>query len=611
MSATARTIPAHFQRALELRGDYPLLRDRDGETGLRQLLDDAAAAAEGLERAGLKRGDKVGFYADNSRRWILTDLAIQLAGGVSVPRGTDTPVDEMVALFDHAGVGIVFAHGARHADALEKARDGCPSMGEIICIDPEDAPARTLDALIADGRDGPLFEERAAAVEPDDLVTIIYTSGTTGRPKGVMLTQSNLGHQAAVCPDAFEFKSDECFLSILPPWHIFERTVEYIALTAGCRLVYTDQRRFREDLARHEPTFVPSVPRIWETVYNAVQKRLTEGSAVRRAIFRVGYAVASVRARAWDRARGHVYRPRRPRGVAWIPELLVRGAAGLVTLLALLPDRLAHRVVFSKLRKVTGGRLRGAISGGGLMPAHVDHFFRNIGVPILVGYGLTETSPVISVRREHRNVLGTIGVTVDEVEVGVRSPETGAFLPAGEVGIICTRGPHVMKGYFKDEELTNQVIDSDGWLDTGDLGLITEDGDICFRGRAKETIVLAGGENIEPSRVEEAILASPLIEQAIVVGQDRKTLAVLLWPDTEAVAKASGSGHVDASEQRRMLRKECIRATSALKPFERVSRVGLLPEALTPENGCLTATLKPRRHVIVERYARLIEEAYA
>jgi long-chain acyl-CoA synthetase len=287
-------------------------------------------------------------------------------------------------------------------------------------------------------------------------------------------------------------------------------------------------------------------------------------------------------------------------------------------MLAFLPDRLAHLLVFRRIRRVTGKRLRGAVSGGGLLPPHLDEFFRTIGMPILVGYGLTETSPVLTVRRGRRNVLHTIGTAVPEVELQIRSAENGRPLGPGEVGIVFTRGPQVMRGYHKDEDLTRRAIDADGWFDTGDLGWMTEFGDLCFAGRAKETIVLSGGENVEPSRVEAALLTSPLIEQAIVVGQDRKTLAALIVPAPEPLAQALGSGATadrvalaERPDARERLRREAIARTERMKPEERVARVVVLSEPLDPSNGLLTQTLKPKRHAIVARFRDRIEDAYA
>jgi long-chain acyl-CoA synthetase len=620
VEAERATVPAHFAAALVRLGDKPILEDREGTVGLKALLEDAAALARGLERAGVRPGDRVGFFADNSRRWIVSDLAIQVAGAISVPRGTDTPDDEAATIFAHAEVGHAFAHDAKTAARLESFRDRVPTLRDVIAIEPGGATGPTFDALVAEGRGGPSFAERAARVRPEDVATIIYTSGTTGRPKGVVLAQSNFGHQLAVIPGVLRIGPTDVFLSILPPWHIFERTVEYVALTRGARLVYTDRRRFRDDLGSRGSTFVPSVPRIWESVYDAVRKKVAEGPALRRALFDVAYAVSDLHAEAWQRARGHVVRERRPRGLGVLAEGLARGGAHVAATVLRPLDALAHAVVFRKVKALTGGAFRGAVVGGGKMPPHVDLFFRSVGIGVLVGYGLTETSPVLTVRREERNVLGSIGTAIPGVELEIRDPATGKALPAGETGVVWTRGPQVMRGYHKDPELTARVMGADGWFDTGDLGMLTEYGDLCFRGRAKETIVLAGGENVEPSRVEEAISPSPLVEQVVVVGQDRKTLAALVLPRAAEVAKALGlppeTAAADLSarpDALAIVREDVVRRTghgSGLRPFEVVARVALLPEALTPENGLLTGTLKAKRNVIAERHARLIEACY-
>jgi long-chain acyl-CoA synthetase len=610
-----RTVPAWFCAALERHPERIALEDRDGQVTLGALLDDAAHLAEALRQAGVAPGDRVGFYADNDRRWIRTDLALQLAGAVSVPRGTDTPVEEMGEFLAHAEARWLIVHGARHAEAMAAARSAFPDVQRIFTMLPEGAD--TLDALMAGVSSWPAFAAQSAAIEPERLATIIYTSGTTGRPKGVMLTQANFGHQVATCPRALDITPDERFLSILPPWHIFERAVEYIALTCGCRLIYTDRRRLKEDMVRFAPTFLPSVPRIWETVHAGVLKAVESGSPLKRSLFGAACRVGAARAALRACARGERLRLRRPRGLGHVVEGGRRAGAVLGGLLLAPPAALFDRLVFRRLRAVTGGALRGPISGGGLMPPHVDRFFRSIGLPVYVGYGLTETSPVLTLRMPSRNVLGTIGRAVPEVELEIRDPETRAALPAGEVGVVWTRGPQVMRGYYKDEAMTHAVMDRDGWFDTGDLGLLTEDGDLCFRGRIKETIVLKGGENVEPSAIETHLLASPLIEQAVVVGQDRKTLAALLVPDPAAWAVASQTDEAGRevlardTRLRERLQREAAERTAHLKPFERIHRVVVLGEPLTAENGLLTQTLKLRRHVIAQRLAARIEEAYA
>ncbi len=620
-SAEPTTIPAYFQAAVVRVGrDRPCITDRAGSLTIGEILDAAAAVAQGLKRRGLAPGDRVGLWADNSRRWLATDLAIQAAGAISVPRGTDTPDAEIAELLAHAEVGFVFVHDAKTAARLERIRAGLPGLRDVVVLDPAGVHGLTFDRLAEEGAGGPPFSEWAAKIRGDDVATIIYTSGTTGRPKGVVLAQSNFAHQMDVLPKVLGIGADDVFLSILPPWHIFERTVEYVALSRGARLVLTDRRRFREDLQAHAPTFVPSVPRLWESVHDAVRKSLADASPVQRAAFAAAYFLSDLRARAVDRWKGHVQRVRRPSGLAALSDAALRAVAALGAVLAWPGDALIHRTVFAGLSRLTGGRLRGAVVGGGLMPAYLDRFFRAVGVGVLVGYGLTETSPVLTVRREGRNVIGTIGTAIPGVELQIRELGTGRALPVGETGVVFTRGPQVMRGYHRDPELTAKAVDPEGWFDTGDLGCLTEEGDLLFRGRSKETIVLAGGENVEPSRVEEAILSSSVVEQAVVVGQDRKSLAALVYPRVDEVRRRLGlSEQIPAhdvlarDDVRDAMRAEVAARTgsgSGLRPFEVVARVALLPEPLSSENGLLTQTLKAKRHLIVARFASLIEDCY-
>jgi long-chain acyl-CoA synthetase len=613
-----RTVPAYFQAAHERLGDRPILEDRAGAVSLSAVLATAAAAAHGLAGRGLRRGERVGFWADNSRRWIQCDLAIQLAGAVGVPRGTDTPEAEILEIFRHADVSFVVVQDARTAARFEAVRGGLPGLREVVVLDAGAGPVPGVpfDRLAEEGRDGPGFAALAAALAPDDVSTIIYTSGTTGRPKGVVLTQGNFAHQLEVVPKVLDIGPTDVFLSVLPPWHIFERTVEYVALTQGARLVYTDVRRFRNDLAEKSPTFVPSVPRIWEAVHDAIKKALAEGPALRRAVFSTAYAIADARARAVDVARGWSVDE-----VGRGPGLASRAGAAVVAGLLWPFDALLRRVAFRRLAQLTGGRLRGAVVGGGLMPPHVDRFFRAVGVGVLVGYGLTETSPVLTVRRATRNVLHTIGLAIPGVELQIRDATTGAVLPTGATGVVFTRGPQVMRGYHRDAELTARVLDADGWFDTGDLGLLGPSGDLLFRGRQKETIVLAGGENVEPTRVEAAITPSPFVHQVVVVGQDRKTLAAVVVPELEAVvarlrlpAATTLADLATRPDVTALLKDELTRRTgtgSGLRPFEHVARVAVLGETLCADNSCLTATLKVRRHEVVKRFAKAVEAAYA
>jgi long-chain acyl-CoA synthetase len=338
---------------------------------------------------------------------------------------------------------------------------------------------------------------------------------------------------------------------MLPPWHCFERVVEYVALHVGGTLAYSHPRLLREHLAAVRPTWMASVPRVWEVVL---------------------------------------------------------ALSGYGRLAGRDPDRAAKA-----LRAALGGRLRCAVAGGGSVPDSVDRSYNEAGIRFVVGYGLTETSPVLTVRLPEANRIGTIGRAVAETEIAIVDRTTAAPLPAGGEGIIRARGPQVMRGYWGDPALTAKVLSPEGWFDTGDVGLLTADGDLVFRGRVKDTIVLRGGEKVEPQPLEDRLMESPFVDQAVVVGSDRKVLGALLVPrretaEAEARKRAGlpAGAPLDPALVEALLKEECARLLTEEAGFmahERVARVAVLPEPFTEENGLLTPTLKIKRGAVLERYA--------
>jgi long-chain acyl-CoA synthetase len=373
-----------------------------------------------------------------------------------------------------------------------------------------------------------------------------------------MLEQRNIAHNIRTLPDLVGMEAGDIWVSILPAWHTFEQTVELCGFGVGCITVYSDKRRLKDDLRTHRPHFFASVPRIWETIYSGARGAIEKRGPAVRALFRAAYAGS----RLW--ARGN------PLGLPL--------------------HALGKALFYKKIRAATGSRLKVAVSGGGYIPTHVDEFFVTVGITLLVGYGLTETAPVVALRALDDNVLGTIGRAVPETEIRV-----------GPAGTLQVRGPQIMRGYFKEPDLTRAAIDADGWFDTGDIARITEKGDIIFVGRAKETIVLSGGENIEPEPIESSILRSPLVHQVMLVGQDRKTLAALVVPEPDACP---------TGEQ---IRAELVQRTGlpgGFRTFEAVHKFALLDEPLSFENGLLTQTLKMKRNVIADRYKDAIDRLY-
>ncbi|MGA1476367.1 MAG: AMP-binding protein, partial [Prochlorothrix sp.] len=358
----------------------------------------------------------------------------------------------------------------------------------------------------------------------NSLATLIYTSGTTGQPKGVMLSHGNLLHQINVAGTIVQPEVGDTALSILPTWHSYERSVEYFLLSQGCTQIYTSIRNVKTDLKAYAPQFMISVPRIWESVYEGAQKQFQNQPESKRKLITNCFKLSEKFIKAKRTWQGHNLEQ-------WQPDPVTRLKAGLKTLTLWPLHTLAGQLIYKQVKGATGGKLKQVISGGGSLAPHLETFYETVGVSLLVGYGLTETSPILSARRSWRNVRGSSGLGVPGTELKIVNPETRHPLPPGERGLVLARGPQIMQGYFQNPEATTKAIDPEGWFDTGDLGYITAQGDVVLTGRAKDTIVLSNGENIEPQPIEDACLRSPYIDQIMLLGQDEKALAALIVPN--------------------------------------------------------------------------------
>jgi long-chain acyl-CoA synthetase len=403
-------------------------------------------------------------------------------------------------------------------------------------------------------------------------------------------------------------------VSVLPIWHSYERSAEYFLLACGCHQTYTTLKQLRADLQRVRPHYLISVPRLWEALLSGFDDAMAAMPAPRQRLL----AAALANSRAYARRR------RQALDLTLCPEgVLSRLTAAGLALLRWPLHRLAAALLWPKVRQqLVGGRLRTAISGGGALATYVDGFFEAIGIELLVGYGLTETSPVLTCRRRWANRRGSAGQPLAGTSIRIVDAESGELLALGQRGRVLARGPQVMAGYWGKPEASAAVLDAEGWFDTGDLGHLLPDGSLVLTGRAKDTIVLSSGENIEPGPLEEALVASSLIEQVLLVGQDRKQLGALVVPKAEALAAFAGKVAGEqafgkqASDQQALLRaltRDCNRLLAARpgsRPDERLGGVALV-EPFTLENGLLTQTLKQRRDRITARDAAAIEAIYA
>ncbi|MDO9462884.1 MAG: AMP-binding protein, partial [Deltaproteobacteria bacterium] len=452
-----------------------------------------AELGTGLISLGVRPEENIGLFINKGCNWLIGDFAILGSGGIDVPRGNDIAFDELSYIARHAEIRIAITDMS--PDTIPILKKEAPNIEYIIYsgdkTPPEVKGLITWEEVRLKGKEllsngDKTFFDRAKMVRENDLATIVYTSGTTGRPKGVMLTHRNIAKNVTCVLKCIPVHPGERFLSLLPPYHMFERTVEYIALSSGATLFFSDPHHFRKDLSAQQPNFITGVPRLWEIFYQGVMDRLKKEKYYKliRLLLTAG--------KNFIKSRRFMYLP-----------------------LHLLADRLIYKTVRNNL----GGELRIAVSGGGTLPPHLDDFFEMIGVTLLNGYGLTETSPVLTIRRPEANIKGSAGRPIPETEIKILT-ETEEPVSPGKAGIIWVKGPQVMRGYFKDKETTDKVL-KNGWLNTGDLGMLTPQGDLIITGRAKDTIVLSSGENVEPEPIEINLALSPFISQAMLVGQDR------------------------------------------------------------------------------------------
>ncbi|MDD4363420.1 MAG: long-chain fatty acid--CoA ligase [Atribacterota bacterium] len=462
------------------------------------------------------------------------------------------------------------------------------------------------------------LEKIADSAKEDDLVTIIYTSGTTADPKGVMLVHSNFVHNVRVMPPVQEINKDDRFLSVLPSWHIFERTAEYLALTVGASTAYS--KPFKQillpDLAAEKPTIMTSVPRIWESVYQGAILKAKKGSPLKKKIFDWAFGIGKKYKKAENIVNNTI--PLFDR-LEFTTEEVKKAKKTLFQLGW--QYKLADKLVYKKIREVAGGELRFAISGGGALPDNVDNFFDIAGIFVCEGYGLTETAPVLSARNPNARIMSTVGETMPEAELKIVDKDNlSRELPNGETGVVLVKGSMVMKGYYKNEEKTAEVI-QDGWFNTGDLGRKTKNGKyLQLVGRSKDTIVLRGGENVEPQPLEEKLLESEFINMAVVVGQDKPRLGVLIVPNfeslkslwekekkkIESLSEAIKDPNIITLFQKEV--KRLISRENGFNPFETIMGIAICPKEFSIEAGELTETLKVKRFEIHNKYQELINK---
>ncbi len=559
----------------------------------REIVQFAEEIALGLYSLGIRKGDKAAILAANSPEWTLADAGCQFAGVLDVPIYTTLAPNSVSYILNDSASKLLFVDTLASYERIAQSLAECPTVEHIVFFDGtvDIEGSMSLDRLRELGREhaagdgSELAEHLRTSVKPEDIATLIYTSGTTGEPKGVMLTHNNIISNVIDAGEKYTFSSEDRPLSVLPLSHIFERSAMYLYILNGMAVHYAESvEKVPENLGEVRPTIFVGVPRIFEKVYAKAKLKAAQGGRLKEKIFDWAIGVAK--------------------------EFAVRSVSdGGLPLLLKLKHSIADRLVYSKFRDFFGGRLRSCITGGAALPDEIYLIFTGAGVPIMQGYGLTETSPVITSNNPEAARLGTVGKPIRNMQVRIAvDGEVEAF------------GAGVMLGYYNKEQATRDTFTEDGWFKTGDIGEIDADGFLKITDRKKELFKTSGGKYIAPSPIEQMIRSSRFVNQVVLVGNERKFAAALIVPNfemLESYAKHKGIKPMSQSEFCKdariinLFERQVAAATKGLAKFESVKKIALIENEMTVESGELTPTMKLKRRVIDEKYKDVIDQIYS
>lgn len=559
----------------------------------RELRHRVELFALGLAAIGVKQGDHVALISENRPEWVVSDMGMLYLGAVNVPIYPTLTARQIEFIFNDANVKVAIVSNQMQLNKIERISRDVKSLKKVVIMAERQDSAQGLVVGFSDvlragesfERDHPAYLSQSLKQQkPADLLTIIYTSGTTGNPKGVMLTHDNLVTNIQSCAEVIPFSPDDVLLSFLPMCHSFERMAGYYtAMSCGATVAYAESiETVRENLLEVRPTVVTTVPRLFERIYGRIKRQIDSSPTVHRKMFQ--WAV--------DVGRRYVI-ARKRRSVS--PALGAQRA-------------LAQRLVYRKLQERMGGRLKYFVSGGAPLARELGEFFEAIGIQIIEGYGLTETSPVISVNRLDHYKFGTVGHPIPGVEVKI-----------AEDGEILARGPNIMRGYWNNKKATEEAIDKDGWLSTGDMGVFDAEGFLMITDRKKHLFVSSAGKNIAPAPLENLFLQSKYVNQFMLIGDRRMFISAIIVPDFDALREYADKNKIQYEnfgdlaqnpEIHKLVERDIQFLQKDLANFERVRRFVLLDKPLTIENGEITPTQKVRRNIVEERYRDLIENMY-
>lgn len=639
-----KNLPVMFREKVKLVPNITLqaVKNKSGvfvRYSYSQVYQHVIEMAWSLKKLGIKKGDHVGMMSDNRREWLISDLALLTLGAVDVPRGCDSMGVEIRFILNFADCRYSFFENGRQLEKVLEKVEEVPELKTAILFDYPDESlvekAKSLGIQVVNyhflesegveitREDWLKIEEDMDQIQGSDLATIIFTSGTTGLPKGVQLTHDNFIAECEVARYCLGLmQRGDIWLTVLPVWHSFERAFCYmvIALEGGFAYSKPIASVMLADMALVQPQWMNAVPRLWESVAQGLFREIKKQSGMKQWVFNTFVYLGKKYYKSKELVLGLKCR------YHWYPRIF-DCLLGLIPFIILwIPHIIGEYIVFKKIRAKFGGKMRAAISGGGALQPNTEDFFHAIGFNLLEGYGMTETSPVISVRNSKKPRSNNVGLIFPSFELKIVAEKDGKIadskpLKPGKRGLVLVKGRQVMKGYYKRDDLTSQIIDSEGFLNTGDLGMISCDNELKIVGRAKDTIVLLGGENIEPQVIEKAINSSPFVERAVVVGQDQKYVSALIVPDEVNVTSFAEENSIvydnyenllETNEIQNLFRTEIdslVNAKTGFRTCERIFKFKLLQQSFQIGKE-INMKQELMRHKIQEIYRKEIKKLF-